>query len=179
MGIRVVPNETIPAAVARHLKPDERRVITVRRHPMLPMLCALPLLAVVADYALHATGAVHGHARSLHILAILIVPCACLLLCSGMAWLGTYFVVTSERLLICGWWRYRRFREIPLSAAVEMSFVRTGAGRLFGYGFFRMRRPGSRWRMLKINFLPYPEQLYLETIGLIFRDPGAENPPGL
>ena len=33
MGIRVVPNETVPAAVYRVLLPHERRVITVRFHP--------------------------------------------------------------------------------------------------------------------------------------------------
>src|SRR6185312_6565854 len=35
MGIRVVPNETVPAAVYRVLLPHERRVITVRFHPAI------------------------------------------------------------------------------------------------------------------------------------------------
>ena len=33
MGIRVVPNETVPASIYRVLLPHERRVITVRFHP--------------------------------------------------------------------------------------------------------------------------------------------------
>src|ERR1700724_360272 len=35
MGIRVVPNETVPAAVYRVRLPHERRVITVRFHPAI------------------------------------------------------------------------------------------------------------------------------------------------
>lgn len=173
MSFRVEPNP-VPAAVFRHLKPDERRVVTVRRHPTLLFLSALPELAAGTDYAVRATDVVHGSPRALHILAILIVPCSCLLLYGGVTWLSSYFVITSERLLIYGWWRYRHVTEIPLSEAVDMSFVRTGAGRLLGYGSFRLKRPGSRWRVRKINFLPYPEQVYLETLGLIFRDPGSE-----
>jgi hypothetical protein len=172
MGIRVVPNETMPAAVARHLKPGEERVVVVRRHPALLILCALPLVADVTDYALRATNAVHGSIRALDILAILIVPCACLLLYSGLTWLSSYVVITSQRLLIYGWWRYRHLTQIPLSEAVDMSFVRTAAGRLLGYGSFWLKRPGFWRRILKISFLPYPEQLYLQTIGLIFLDPG-------
>jgi len=49
MGIRVVPNETVPAAVYRVLLPHERRVITVRFHPAVlirPVAEALGGLAV-------------------------------------------------------------------------------------------------------------------------------------
>ena len=63
---------------------------------------------------------------------------------------------------------------MPLSEATGLSFIRTIPGRLLGYGTFRVKRPGSLWRVLKIRFLPYPEQLYLEVCGLIFRDPDAE-----
>jgi hypothetical protein len=64
--------------------------------------------------------------------------------------------------------------EIPLSEATGLSFIRTMPGRLLGYGTFRVKQPGSRWRVRKIRFLPYPEQLYLELSGLIFRDRDAE-----
>jgi hypothetical protein len=174
MVIRVVPNETVPAAVYRFLSRDEMQtaVISVRRHPMVVALCALPLLADLADCTLRATGLVHGSARALHILVILIAPCACLLLLSIAAWLSYYFVVTEERMFIISWWRYRRPLEIPLSAAADMSFTRTVLGRLLGYGSFRVRRPESWRRVRTIYFLPYPEQLYLEVCGLIFHAPG-------
>jgi len=49
MGIRVVPNETVPASVYRVLLPHERRVITVRFHPAVlikPVAWALGGLAL-------------------------------------------------------------------------------------------------------------------------------------
>ena len=34
-------------------------------------------------------------------------------------------------------------------------------------------RPGQDQALRKVDHLPYPEQLYLEVCGLIFKDPGA------
>ena len=175
MGIRVVPREpAVPKGVARHLEPDERRIITVRRHPVLPILGILPLLLVLADYILHATGAVHGSANATFILAVLIAPSGILAAYAVVGWLAGYVVITARRILVLGWWRVTRKTEIPLSEATGLSFIRTVPGRLLGYGTFQVKRPGSLWRVLKIRFLPYPEQLYLEVCGLIFRDPDAE-----
>lgn len=173
MGIRVVPNETVPRGVARNLGPDERQVITLRKHMVEPALQILPLAAVGTDYALRVTGTVHGTAQATRILVLLLAPCLLLALHGVAAWLLVYVVVTPKRICITGWWRIFHVTEIPLSAATEVSFVRTFPGRLLGYGEFRVKRPGSRWRTLKLRFLPYPEQLYLELCGLIFRDPGA------
>lgn len=175
MGIRVVPREwAIPREAARHLEPDEQQVITVRRHTTRPTLGILPLLLVLADYLLHAAGAVHGSAHAKFNLAILIAPSGILAVYSVVAWLVGYVVITPRRILVLDWWRVTRITEIPLSEATELSFIRTVPGRLLGYGTFRVKRPGSRWRVLKIRFLPYPAQLYLELCGLIFRDPDAE-----
>lgn len=171
MGIRVVPN-TGPKRVARRLQPDERQLIVVRKSLAQPLLGILPLVLALTGYALRATGTIHGSAQAQHILVILIVPCLLLAGHSIAAWLLSYVVVTTQRILIPGWWRIRHVTEIPLAAAGELSFVRTFPGRLFGYGTFRRSMPGSRWRVLKIRFLPYPEQLYLEVCGLIFHDPG-------
>jgi hypothetical protein len=174
MGIRVVPEPAVPNEVARHLEPDERRVITVRRHPVLPTLGFLPLLLVLADYLLRAAGQVHGSAHAKFILLILLAPTGILAAYSIVAWLVSYVVVTQRRILVLGGWRVTHLTEIPLSEATALSFIRTVPGRLLGYGTFRVKRPDSRWGVRRIRFLPYPEQLYIEVCGLIFRDPGAE-----
>jgi len=169
----VVPNETVPGRALRYLEPEERRVITVRKHPFLPMLCVLPLVLVLTDYLLRVTGAVYGTAQAKFILAVLLALCGILAVHSLVDWLTGYFVVTSNRLLLINWWRVSGKTEIPLSAAGELCFIRTFPGRLLGYGTFRLKRPGSRWRACRIRFVPYPEQLYIEVAGLIFRDPGV------
>ena len=175
MGIRVVPSElAVPKEAARRLDPDERLVVSVRRHVVLPTLGILPLLLVLADYTLHAAGAVHGSARATFVLAVLIAPSGIFAVYCVVAWLAGYVVITARRILVLGWWRVTRVTDIQLSEATELSFIRTFPGRLFGYGAFRVKRPGSRWRVLKIRFLPYPEQVYIELCGLIFRAPDAE-----
>jgi len=52
-----------------------------------------------------------------------------------------------------------------------MSFRRSALGRLLGYGEFIIESAGHEQALHTINFLPSPEQLYLEVCGLVF--PGA------
>ena len=59
MGIRVVPNETVPATVYKHLLPHERQVITVRFHPAVlirPVAEVLAGLAIAACSPLRSPG---------------------------------------------------------------------------------------------------------------------------
>jgi len=170
MGIRVVPQQGPPKVVSRYLEPDEIQVITVRRHPAFVILGFLPLVLVLIDYALRATGAVHGNAQARQILVILIAPCCLLAVATIAAWFWAYVVITSQRVLITGWWPIGLVVKMPITAADELTFIRTFPGLILGYGTFRLRRPGSRWRVIKLRFLPYPEQLYLETMGLVFRE---------
>jgi hypothetical protein len=165
--------EMVPAIVARYLQPDERQVISVRRHPVRLAPVILPLALVLTDYGLHASGAVHGTAQATRILGVLAVTCGLAAGYSIMAWLTGYFVITANRMLIYGWWPIRHLTQIPIGAAGELTFIRTPVGRVLGYGTFRLRRPGSRWRAINIRFIPYPEQLFLETSSLIFRDANA------
>jgi uncharacterized membrane protein YdbT with pleckstrin-like domain len=65
----------------------------------------------------------------------------------------------------------RKVGMMPLGKVTDMSFQRTLAGRLFGYGEFIVESAGQDQALRTIDFLPYPDQLYLEVCGLIF--PGA------
>ncbi len=60
---------------------------------------------------------------------------------------------------------------MPLTRVTDMSFRRSALGRLLGYGEFIVESAGQEQALRTINFLPYPEQLYLEVCGLVF--PGA------
>jgi hypothetical protein len=55
-----------------------------------------------------------------------------------------------------------------------MSFQRSALGRLLGYGEFIVESASQEQALHTINFLPYPEQLYLEVCGLLFPDAVAE-----
>ena len=88
-------------------------------------------------------------------------------------WLEDYFVVTSQRLLLATGVIRKSVNMMPLTKVTDMRFERSAMGRLLGYGTFIVESAGQDQALRKIDHLPYPEQLYLEVCGLIFKDPGA------
>ena len=57
---------------------------------------------------------------------------------------------------------------MPLSKVTDMSFRRSFAGRIFGYGEFIVESAGQDQALSRIDHIPYPEQLYLEVCGMLF-----------
>ena len=51
-----------------------------------------------------------------------------------------------------------------------MSFQRSATGRLLGFGEFIVESAGQEQALSNVKYLPYPEQLYLEVCGLLFKD---------
>ena len=169
--MRLAPNtDTVPASVNKYLLPHERQVISVHEHPaVLVGPIALVLLGLVAAGWL--TTAV-AHANGTAILVIWLVWGA-LLLWLGIKvwdWAVNYFVVTSQRLLLAKGVIVRNVGMLPLGKVTDMSFRRSTFGRLFGYGEFIVESAGQDQALRNVKFIPYPEQLYLEVCGLIFKD---------
>jgi hypothetical protein len=63
---------------------------------------------------------------------------------------------------------------MPLAKVTDMSFQRSAMGRVFGYGEFIVESADQGQALRSVNFLPYPEQLYLEVCGLLFPDAATE-----
>ncbi|HEY1820496.1 MAG TPA: PH domain-containing protein [Trebonia sp.] len=172
MGIRVVPNETVPAAIYRVLLPHERRVITVRFHPAILIRPVAETLGGLALAGLLSTIAHLGSTLLLIIwLAWLVLVIR--LLFRIYEWLEDYFVVTSQRLLLAEGVFKKTVNMMPLGKVTDMRFERSATARLLGYGTFIVESAGQDQALSKIDHLPYPEQLYLEVCGLIFKDPGT------
>ena len=172
MGIRVVPNETVPAAVYRVLLPHERQVITVRFHPAVLIGPVAVVLGGLALAGLLSTTVAHGNG-----IAMLIIWGLWLLLLGRLVykiyvWLDEYFVVTSQRLLLATGVFTKRVNMMPLTKVTDMRFERSPSGRLLGYGKFVVESAGQDQALQTVDHLPYPEQLYLEVCGLIFKDKG-------
>ena len=172
MGIRVVPNETVPAAVYRVLLPHERRVITVRFHPAILIRPVAETLGGLALAGLISTIA-HLNTDVLLVVWLAWLVLVFRLLFRIYQWLEDYFVVTSARLLLATGVFKKSVNMMPLSKVTDMRFERSPTGRLFGYGTFIVESAGQDQALRNINHLPYPEQLYIEVCGLIFKDPGS------
>lgn len=171
MGIGTAPSfDRVPHVVEKHLLPHERQVLTVRFHPVVlikPLAYSLVALAVALLVSL---APVAGSVR----LVIWVIFLLALAWLGGQVWvwLDEYFVVTSARLIKTSGFISKRVDMMPLPKVTDMSFHRSFWGRILGYGEFIVESAGQEQALRRILPLPYPEQLYLEVCGLIFKDSG-------
>lgn len=172
MGLRVVPNETVPATVYKHLLPHERSVITVRFHPAVLIRPVAEVLGGLAIAGLLSTTIAHSNGTVLLVIWLAWLVLVLRLLVKVWEWLENYFVVTSQRLLLATGILTRTVNMMPLGKVTDMSFRRSTLGRILGYGEFIVESAGQDQALRRVDHLPYPEQLYLEVCGLIFKDKG-------
>ena len=169
--MRLVPNsDTVPASVNRYLLPHERQVITVHQHPAILIKPIFWVLAGLAVAGWLSTSVASGNGVVLLLIwglwGILVVY----LLAKVFEWSVTYFVVTSQRFVLATGIITRKVNMMPLAKVTDMSFQRSPMGRIFGFGEFILESAGQDQALSNVDYLPYPEQLYLEVCGLIFKD---------
>jgi uncharacterized membrane protein YdbT with pleckstrin-like domain len=168
--MRLVPSsDTVPTSVNKYLLPHERQVITVRQHPavLIRPITEVLIGLVVAGF-LTETIASSSDA------AIWIIWGLWLILVIRLAakifeWSVNYFVVTSQRMLLATGIVTRKVNMMPLGKVTDMSFQRSTLGRILGFGEFILESAGQDQALRIVDHLPYPEQLYLEVCGLIFK----------
>jgi uncharacterized membrane protein YdbT with pleckstrin-like domain len=148
------------------LLPHERSCITVRIHPAT---LAGPLILVSGG--LVAAGELTRRSVRPKIVWGAYLSVLLYFLQRVAARQATYFTVTDNRMILVSGFVVRKVAMMPLTRVTDMSFRRSALGRLLGYGEFIIESAGQEQALRTINFLPYPEQLYLEVCGLVF--PGA------
>lgn len=148
----------------RYLLPQEHSVITVRQHParVLPALTA-------AFGGLLAALAVSGMLKHSSTATITVWSLTFFLLARGLwellSWTVQYITVTSQRMLLISGIISRKIAAVPLATVKNLDFERSAAGNLFGYGTFTITAEGKP--DIVIDYIPYPEQLYLEFVNLL------------
>jgi uncharacterized membrane protein YdbT with pleckstrin-like domain len=161
-----------PVAINKYLLPREVQVATVRQHPAVLMAASAQALGGLLVAGLLTTTVVHG------LLAIIIWVAWGILLIRliwrVLLWAVDYFVVTTERLLLTTGFFTRKVNMMPLSKVTDMSFQRSFAGRLLGYGEFIVESAGQDQALRHVTFIPYPEQLYLLICGMLFPNSAAD-----
>jgi uncharacterized membrane protein YdbT with pleckstrin-like domain len=174
--MRLVPNtDTVPASVNKYLLPHERQVITVHQHPAVLIRPILEVLLGLAAAAWLSDAAAHGNGTVILVIWVAWAVLLIRLTVKVLDWSVNYFVVTSQRLMLATGLVIRKVNMLPLTKVTDMSFQRTTTGRVLGYGEFIVESAGQDQALRNVKFLPYPEQLYLEVCGLIFKDPGDGN----
>ena len=159
-----------PASVDRYLLPQERRlrVITVRKHPAVLILpIALAVGGLVAAFLLSAT-VLQTQSQARVVAWLLWLGLALNLIWKVINWAVDYFVVTSQRMILTSGVLTRKVGMMPLGKVTDMSFQRSFAGRLLGYGEFIVESAGQDQALSTIDHIPYPEQLYLEVCEMLW-----------
>ncbi len=161
-----------PVAINKYLLPREIQVATVRQHPAVLMPASAQALGGLLVAGLLTTTVVHG------LLAVIIWVAWGILLIrliwKVLLWAVDYFVVTTERLLLTTGFLTRKVNMMPLSKVTDMSFQRSFAGRLLGYGEFIVESAGQDQALRHVTYIPYPEQLYLLICGMLFPNSAAD-----
>jgi len=169
--MRLVPNtDTVPPSVNRYLLPHERQVITVHQHPAVLIRPIFEVLVALAIAGWLTNSVAHGNGTFVLVIWVLWAVLFIRLLVKVFEWSETYFVVTSQRMLLATGLIAKKVNMMPLTKVTDMSFQRSSLGRILGYGEFIVESAGQDQALSHVDHLPYPEQLYLEVCGLIFKD---------
>jgi membrane protein YdbS with pleckstrin-like domain len=171
--MRLAPNtDTVPASVNRYLLPHERQVISVHQHPAVLIRPIFEVLVGLAIAGWLSNSFTKGNGTAILIIWLLWAILLVRLIWKIVEWSYTYFVITSQRLLLARGFLLgkRNVDMMPLTKVTDMSFNRSPTGQLLGFGEFVVESAGQDQALRHIEYLPYPEQLYLEVCGLIFKD---------
>ncbi|MFI6521230.1 PH domain-containing protein [Spirillospora sp. NPDC050679] len=152
--------------VDRYLMSYEGRVIAVRRHPAVLLLPVS--VAVVGLIACGLAATVAGTAWIWWLWLIALGYLGWKLL----AWSLEFFLVTEHRVMVVHGVLNRTVAMMPLAKVTDIALERSVLGRMLGYGEFVMESAGQKQALRNVNYMPYPEQLYLEVSSVIF---GAED----
>ena len=159
-----------PAAVSKYLLPNEQQVIHTRRHPAILIGPSLLTLAGLLVAALLSATVLRGYGALITVVWVAWLVLFGYMIWNVVNWAVDYFVVTSHRILLTSGVFTRKVAMMPLTKVTDMSFQRTFSGRMLGYGEFIVESAGRDQALRTIDHIPYPEQLYLEVCGLIFKD---------
>jgi uncharacterized membrane protein YdbT with pleckstrin-like domain len=168
--MRLVPSsDTVPTSVNKYLLPHERQVITVRQHPAVLIRPIAEVLIGLAIAGFLSNAMAHGNTSVIVAIWVAWGVLLVRLVLKVFEWSVRYFVVTSQRMLLATGIITRKVNMMPLGKVTDMSFRRSTLGRVLGYGEFILESAGQDQALRVVDHLPYPEQLYLEVCGLIFK----------
>jgi uncharacterized membrane protein YdbT with pleckstrin-like domain len=153
----------------RYLAEGESVVVAVRRHPVV---LAAPLLLAVGGIA---AAAVIGFLLSPDdpsgpIDTLLGLLGAYLVLRFGWKlwlWWEDRVVVTDRRILEISGVLTRKVATMPLAKVTDMTYRRTVAGRLFGYGDLLLESAGADQALSGITYIPDPDRFYRQLTSLL------------
>jgi membrane protein YdbS with pleckstrin-like domain len=150
-----------------YIMPHERRVLTVRQHPLPVLGAPFAILLAVTAAAIWLTAS--GVAWQL--LWLLWLVAVINLAVKAFRWMITYFIITNMRMIVVTGLTVRVVSTLPIVKLVDISYEFTPMGQFFGYGRFIIESAAHDHPLRRINALPRVEAIYHELCSLLFSDP--------
>ncbi len=91
-----------------------------------------------------------------------------------LSWYVERFMVTDRRLVLVTGLINRKVAVIPLRKVTDMTYQRTGVGRLLGYGELVIESAAQDQALREVDYLPNPDALYQRVSQLLFSRPEAD-----
>ena len=169
--MRLNKASSAPSDVNRYLLPREIPLVTVRQHPAV---LAMPLAAALGGLLAAIAVSQIPHVATPAQLAVWILTAFLIarLILAVLNWIVYYVVLTEDRLLVLSGVFNRTVVVIRLPDLENMTFERSSTGRITGHGSLTIGPGGAPQTV--IDYVPYPEQLYLQIRGIISGYHGEE-----
>jgi hypothetical protein len=161
--------------VNKYLLPNEVIVVAVRQHPAVlatPITVALGGLLVAAAVSRFP----HNPHLAVTVVWLGVAFLVLRLLFVALNWQVQYMVVTSKRFMLISGALNLKVTTIGLQDLSDMTFERSYGGVMLGYGALVIES-GGRSQTL-VDYVPYPEQIYLEVRGAVLGLSGADESLG-
>ncbi|MDV6013878.1 PH domain-containing protein [Haloechinothrix sp. LS1_15] len=155
-----------------YLLDTERRVVRVRRHWASLIwdsfeAAALLAVAVMISYVLPPTEwAVYVH-NVLWYAALFVVL---RFVYQIMLWWAENIIVTDKRFIMTRGIITTKVLMMPIGKVTDLTYKRSPAGRMFGYGTMILESAGQIQALNHIDYLPNPEEFYDAISELVFGD---------
>jgi membrane protein YdbS with pleckstrin-like domain len=156
----------LPPAANRFLLDEERdgEHTFVHQHPAMVIPALTSVLGVLLGATIASVTARQGSAAVVIVwlvFSFMVVRSVVVIL----RWSQQYIVITAKTFILTSGILTRTVTAIPLVNLSGMTLERSPTGRLMGYAAFRLGADSPV--QLVIDYVPYPEQLYLQIRSMI------------
>ncbi len=157
------------------IMPHERRVVTVRQHPIIfmwkPALTTMLTLAGACWLTIVYPG-------GWVIIWLFWLATAANFVRAFLTWMMTYLVVTNMRIVMITGLLTRRVSTMPIVKVVDMSFERPFWGQVFNYGRLVLESAAPGHPLHRIENIPRPDETYMTICSLLFSVPEGHGTGG-
>ncbi|WP_392468346.1 PH domain-containing protein [Arsenicicoccus cauae] len=157
-----------PSVRRRYVLDGEQLVVAIHQHPVVvaePVLTAVAILVLVIVVDTHVSAGLGGVVNVLWWVWFAAVARAVWMV---FEWRQQWVVATNKRLMLTYGFIVRKVAMMPLSKVTDMSYHRSIAGRIFGWGTFVMESAGQQQALSEIRFVPNPDHNYRALCAEIF-----------